>query len=77
MNKILSPAAREKLSSEETKMRICLDIGISYMTFTRWIRTNHKNMTRDQSKEVISKYTEIPVEDLFISEDTKAVLDTI
>ena len=65
MSKILSTEVREKLSSEETKMRIALELGISFMTILRWIRTNHKNLTLDRTKEVISKYTEVPVEDLF------------
>ena len=65
MSKILSTEVREKLSREETKMRIALELGISFMTILRWIRTNHKNLTLDRTKEVISKYTEVPVEDLF------------
>ena len=68
MSKILSTEVREKLSSEETKMRIALELGISFMTILRWIRTNHKNLTLDRTKEVISKYTEVPVEDLFEKE---------
>lgn len=65
MSKILSTEVKEKLSSEKTKMEIALELGISFMTMLRWIRTNHRNLTLDKTKEVISKHTEIPVEDLF------------
>ena len=68
MSKILSTEVREKLSSEETKMRIALDLGISFMTIIRWIRNNHKNLTLDKTKEVISQHTGVSIENLFEKE---------
>lgn len=65
MSKILTQDVKAKLSSEQTKMKIALELEIAYVTLIRWLKTNHRNLTLDRTKEVISKYTEIPVEDLF------------
>ena len=65
MSKILTQDVKAKLSSEQTKMKIALELEIAYVTLIRWLKTNHRNLTLDRTKEVISKYTEVPVEDLF------------
>ena len=65
MSKILAPDVKAKLSSEQTKMKIALELEIAYVTLIRWLKTNHRNLTLDRTKEVFSKHTGVPVEDLF------------
>ena len=68
MSKILALEVREKLRSEQTKMKIALELEIAYVTLIRWLRTNHRNLTLDKTKEVLSKHTGVSVEDLFEKE---------
>ena len=68
MSKILALEVREKLRSEQTKMKIALELEIAYVTLIRWLKTNHRNLTLDRTKEVFSKHTGVPIEDLFEKE---------
>lgn len=67
---ILTTEAREKLGNDEVKMRICLDLGISYITFRRWIKDAevHENFTKTKSLEVIKKHTGLADDQLFEAE---------
>lgn len=68
MSKILTSEVRERLRSEQTKMKIALELEIAYVTLIRWLKTNHRNLTLDRTKEVFSKHTGVPIEDLFEKE---------
>ena len=68
MSKILTSEVRERLKSEQTKMKIALYLSIAYVTLIRWLKTNHRNLTLDKTKEVFSKHTGVPIEDLFEKE---------
>ena len=61
----LSTAVKEKLISGETKMRIALDLGISYISLSNWLRANHSNLTKLETIAAISRHTGIAQEDLF------------
>lgn len=64
---ILTAEAREKLGNDEVKMRICLDLGISYITFRRWIKDVevHENFTKAKSLEVVRLHTGLSDEQIF------------
>jgi hypothetical protein len=65
----LTQTAKEKLGNDQVKMKICLDLGISYITFVRWIKgvKVHENFTKSRSLEVITKHTGISSDEMFQS----------
>lgn len=65
----LTQTAKEKLANDQVKMKICLDLGISYITFIRWIKGAevHENFTKTKSLEVISKHIGIKSDEMFES----------
>lgn len=64
----LTTLAKEKLGTDEVKMKIALDLKKSYLTIRRWIGSNHENLTKRKSIEVISKHTGLSEDQIFLSE---------
>ncbi len=62
---ILSEKALEKLSDDSIRMKICLELKISYVTFRRWTSLNHPNITRKESINAIIKFTGLSEEEIF------------
>ena len=60
--------AKEKLSTDEVKMSICLELGISYLTFRRWLKSNHSNLTKIATINAICKVTDLTEEEIFETE---------
>ena len=61
----LTTLAKEKLGTDEVKMKIALDLGKSYLTIRRWIKDNHENLTKRKCIEVISTHTGLTEDQLF------------
>lgn len=64
----LTTAAKEKLGTDEVKMKIALELGRSYLTMRRWIRESHDNLTKTKSIEAIVKHTGLKESEIFIDE---------
>ena len=62
---ILTKEAFEKLGTDEVKMRIAIDVGASYLTIRRWIKTNHSNLTKKAVIEAIMTHTGIEEDNIF------------
>ena len=62
-----SQTAKEKLGTDEVKMRIALELGKSYLTMRRWIMSNpiHDNLTKKKSIEAIVKFTGLKESEIF------------
>ena len=63
----LTQIAKEKLGTDEVKMRIALELGKSYLTMRRWIMSNpsHDNLTKKKSIEAIVKFTGLKESEIF------------
>ena len=63
----LTQTAKEKLGTDEVKMRIALELGKSYLTMRRWIMSTpiHDNLTKKKSIEAIVKYTGLKESEIF------------
>lgn len=61
----LTPLALEKLNSEETRMRVCLDLGISLVTLWRWMKSNNKRLHSLDAQKSISTHTGLSIEDVY------------
>ena len=67
---ILTANAREKLESDQVKMKICLELGIAYVTIRRWLKDEvvHENLTKKKSIEAIVKFTGLKESEIFEQE---------
>lgn len=63
----LTRLAKKKLS-EEVRMKICLDEGVSFSTFDRWVKTNHKNLTLLSTVSAIKRHTGLSLNEIFTDE---------
>lgn len=61
----LTTIAKEKLGTDEVKMKIALDLGKSYLTMRRWILKNHINLTRKETIQSIIRYTNLEENQIF------------
>lgn len=68
---VLTKKAREKLRSEKTKARICLDIDVSTTTFNRWIYQNYKSLTLLSTIQAITKHTGLKETEIFEKGEVK------
>lgn len=64
----LTTIAKEKLGTDEVKMRIALELGKSYLTMRRWIGLNHENLTKKKSIEAIMRFTGLKENEIFEKE---------
>lgn len=67
----LTDLAKEKLGNDETKMRIALKLGKSYITMRRWITSEdvHPNLMKKKSIEAITEFTGLQESELFEFEE--------
>ena len=61
----LSEKAMLALKPDKVKMQICIDLGISYNTFRRWLKSDHEKLTIPYNAKVIMYCTKISEEELF------------
>jgi len=64
----LSKKLLDALKPEETRMKIGLDCGVVFSTLSRWINTNHPNLTRRNVINAIAKNTGIKESQMFEKE---------
>ncbi|MBE8727942.1 hypothetical protein [Flavobacterium hungaricum] len=66
----LTTAAKEKLGTDEVKMKIALELDKSYYTMRRWILSSpiHENLTKKRSIEAIVKFTGLKESEIFTDE---------
>lgn len=66
----LTTVAKQKLGTDEVKMKIALELGKSYLTMRRWILVSpvHENLTKKKSIEAIIKYTGLKESEIFEDE---------
>lgn len=66
----LTTSAKEKLGTDEVKMKIALELGKSYLTMRRWIMSSpiHDNLTKKKSIEAIVKFTGLKESEIFETE---------
>lgn len=66
----LTTVAKEKLGTDEVKMKIALELGKSYLTMRRWIMSNpiHDNLTKKKSIEAIMNHTGLKESEIFIDD---------
>lgn len=62
----LTTIAKEKLGTDEVKMRIALDLGKSYLTMRRWIIKGHSNISKKESIEAIMNHTGLEEHEIFV-----------
>jgi hypothetical protein len=61
----LTTIAKEKLGTDEVKMKIALELGKSYLTMRRWIIKGHDNMTKKKTIQAITKHTGLTEDEIF------------
>ena len=55
----LTEIAKEKLVADDVKMKICLELGIAYVTFRRWLNSNSPKLTKSDVISCLAKHTEL------------------
>lgn len=63
----LTKKAKEKLASDEVKMKICLELNIAYNTIRRWLKNENVDdkFTTKKSIFAIVKHTGLTEDEIF------------
>lgn len=63
----LTKKAKEKLSSDEVKMKICLDLKIAYNTIRRWLSSENVDdkFTTKKCINSVIKHTGLSEDEIF------------
>lgn len=62
----LSAKALQRIKPDEVKMRICLEVGISYGTFRRWLKTKSEVLKRSDVVKAISVHAKMKEEEVLL-----------
>lgn len=69
---ILTELAKEKLQDEQVKMKVAVDLKISYASIYRWIKSNDLRLTTIVAIDSIIRHTGLKREELFEAETETA-----
>ena len=66
----LTKKVKKILVDDQVKMRICLELGIAYITFKRWINDDHDNLMKKATINTLMKFTGLTEDEIFETEKT-------